>query len=109
MHVFCEVPITFTQAALGAEIEVPTLDGKIKFEIPEGTQTGKLFTLSGKGIPAVNNPKRRGDHQFAVVVETPTKLTREQKDLLRQLDASLDGKSSPKRNKFFDTIKDFFD
>ena len=109
IHVFCEVPITFTQAALGAEIEVPTLDGKIKFEIPEGTQTGKLFTMTGRGIPMVNNPKRRGDHQFAVVVETPTKLTREQKELLRQLDASLDGKSSPKRNKFFDTIKDFFD
>ena len=109
IHVYCEVPISFTQAALGAEIEVPTLDGKEKFEIPEGTQTGKTFTLSGKGIPAVNNPKRRGDHLFTVVVETPTKLTKEQKDLLRQLDASLDGKSSPKRNKFFDTIKDFFD
>ena len=109
IHVFCEVPISFTQAALGAEIEVPTLDGKEKFEIPEGTQTGKTFTLTGKGIPSVNNPKRRGDHLFIVVVETPTKLTKEQKDLLRQLDASLDGKSSPKRNKFFDTIKDFFD
>ena len=109
IHVFCEVPISFTQAALGAEIEVPTLDGKEKFEIPEGTQTGKTFTLTGKGIPSVNNPKRRGDHLFTVVVETPTKLTKEQKDLLRQLDASLDGKSSPKRNKFFDTIKDFFD
>ena len=109
MHVYCEVPITFTQAALGAEIEVPTLDGKVKFEIPEGTQTGKMFTLLGKGIPAVNNPKRRGDHRFNVVVETPTKLTKEQKELLRKLDDSLDGKSSPKRNKFFDTIKDFFD
>ena len=109
VHVYCEVPITFTQAALGAEIEVPTLDGKIKFEIPEGTQTGKLFTMSGRGVPYVNNPKRRGDHRFAVVVETPTKLTREQKDLLRQLDDTLDKKSSPKRNTFFDTIKDFFD
>ena len=109
INVYCEVPITFTQAALGAEIEVPTLDGKVKFEIPEGTQTGKMFTLLGKGIPAVNNPKRRGDHRFNVVVETPTKLTKEQKELLRKLDESLDGKSSPKRNKFFDTIKDFFD
>ena len=109
VHVYCEVPITFTQAALGSEIEVPTLDGKVKFDLPEGTQTGKQFSLSGKGIPYVNNPKRRGDHRFTVVVETPTKLTREQKELLRQLDASLDGKSSPKRNKFFDTIKDFFD
>ncbi len=109
VHVYCEVPITFTQAALGSEIEVPTLDGKVKFDLPEGTQTGKQFSLSGHGIPYVNNPKRRGDHRFTVVVETPTKLTKEQKELLRQLDASLDGKSSPKRNKFFDTIKDFFD
>ena len=109
VHVYCEVPITFTQAALGAEIEVPTLDGKVKFDIPEGTQTGKMFSLSGKGIPFVNNPKRRGDHRFTVVVETPTKLTKEQKELLRQLDATMDNKSNPKRNKFFDTIKDFFD
>ena len=107
--VYCEVPITFTQAALGAEIEVPTLDGKVSFEIPEGTQTGKMFSLSGKGIPAVNNPKRRGDHRFTVVVETPTKLTKEQKELLRKLDETMDKKSNPKRNKFFDTIKDFFD
>ena len=109
MHVYCEVPITFAQAALGAQIEVPTLDGKEKFEIPEGTQTGKTFSLPGKGIPTINNPKRRGDHRFTVVVETPTKLTKEQKDLLRQLDDSLDGKSNPTRKKFFDTLKDFFD
>ena len=109
MHVYCEVPITFTQAALGGEIEVPTLDGKVKFDLPEGTQTGKRFTLSGKGIPYVNNPKRRGDHQFDVVVETPTKLTKEQRELLQKLDESLESKSSPKRKKFFDTLKDFFD
>ena len=107
--VFCEVPITFTQAALGGEIQIPTLDGKVTYEIPEGTQTGKQFSLSGAGIPNVNNPKRRGNHYFTVVVETPTKLTKEQKDLLRKLDDSLDNKSSPKRKKFFDTLKDFFD
>ena len=109
MHVYCEVPITFTQAALGGEIEVPTLDGKVKFDLPEGTQTGKRFTLSGKGIPSVNNPRRRGDHQFDVVVETPTKLTKEQRELLKKLDESLESKSSPKRKKFFDTLKDFFE
>ena len=107
--VYCEVPITFTQAALGAEIEVPTLDGKTKYEIPEGTQTGKMFVMSGKGIPFMNNPRRRGDHRFTVVVETPTKLTKEQKELLQKLDESLESKSSPKRKKFFDTLKDFFD
>ena len=107
--VYCEVPITFTQAALGAEIQVPTLDGKMSYEIPEGTQTGKSFTIRGKGIPVLNNSGRRGDQIFTVVVETPTKLTREQKELLLQLDKTLDGKSSPKRKKFFDTLKDFFD
>ena len=109
MDVYCEVPITFTQAALGAEIDVPTLDGRVKFEIPEGTQTGKVFSMPGRGVPVLNNPKRRGDHRFAVIVETPTKLSREQKELLRKLDDSLDGKSNPKRNKFFDTIKEFFE
>ena len=109
MDVFCEVPITFTQAALGAEIEVPTLDGKIKYEIPEGTQTGKVFQIFGKGVPAVNNPKRRGNHFFTVVVETPTKLSKEQKELLRQLEDSLDKSKTPKLKKFFDTLKDFFD
>ena len=109
MEVYCEVPISFTQAALGAKLQIPTLDGKEEFEIPEGTQTGKTFTMFGKGIPNVHNPKRRGNHHFTVVVETPTKLTREQKELLQKLDETLDGGSSPKRNKFFDTIKNFFD
>ena len=109
MEVYCEIPISFTQAALGGKLEVPTLDGKETFEIPEGTQTGKTFTMFGKGIPNVHNPKRRGNHHFTVIVETPTKLTKEQKELLLKLDETLDGKSSPKRNKFFDTIKNFFD
>ena len=107
--VYCEVPISFTQAALGAEIQVPTLDGKVTFEIPEGTQTERQFSIAGKGIPQLNNPKRRGNHYFTVVVETPTKLNKEQKELLRKLEESMDGKSSPKRKKFFDTLKDFFD
>ena len=107
VDVLCEVPISFTQAALGAEIQVPTLDGKVSFDIPEGTQTGTTFTLSGKGIPYVGSSRRRGDQLFTVVVETPTKLTREQKDLLRQLDDTID--ETPKRKKFFDTLKDFFD
>ena len=109
MDVLCEVPITFTQAALGGQIEVPTLDGKTTFDLPEGTQTGREFTISGAGIPQINNPKRRGNHRFTVVVETPTKLTKEQRELLEKLEKTLDGKSSPKRKKFFDTIKDFFD
>ena len=109
MDVYCEVPITFTQAALGAEIDVPTLDGKVKYTIPEGTQTGKMFSIPDKGVPQLGNTKRRGSHRFTVVVETPTKLTKEQKELLRQLESSLDGKSSPKRKKFFETLKDILD
>ena len=109
MDVYCEVPISFTQAALGAEIQVPTLDGWVKYEIPEGTQTGKEFILTEKGIPDVGNPRRRGRHRFTVVVETPTKLTKEQRELLRQLDETMDNKSTPKRKKFFDTLKDLFD
>ena len=105
--VLCEVPISFAQAALGAQIEVPTLDGKVSYTIPEGTQTGTTFTLTGKGIPVVGNPRRRGDEHFTVVVETPTRLTREQKELLRQLDGTLE--ETPKRKKFFDSIKDLFD
>ena len=105
--VLCEVPITFTQAALGAEIEVPTLDGRVKFDLPEGTQTGREFVLREKGIPEVGNSRRRGNHRFTVVVETPTHLTKEQKDLLRQLDGSME--ETPKRKKFIDTLKDFFD
>ena len=107
--VLCEVHISFAQAALGAEIQVPTLDGKVTYEIPEGTQTGREFVLREKGIPDVNNPRRRGNHRFTVVVETPTKLTKEQKDLLRQLEGSLEKNISPKRKKFIDNLKDFFE
>ena len=107
--VLCEVPITFTQAALGATIQVPTLDGKVEYQIPEGTQTGKEFVLRDKGIPEVNNPRRRGNHRFTVVVETPTHLTREQKELLRKLDETIDKSASPKTKKFFDNLKDLFD
>ena len=105
--VLCEVPISFAQAALGAEIQVPTLDGRVDFEIPEGTQTGKEFILRDKGIPEINNPRRRGNHRFTVYVETPTHLTKEQKDLLRQFDGTIE--ETPKIKKFFDNLKDFFD
>ena len=105
--VLCEVPISFSQAALGATIQVPTLDGKIEYEIPEGTQTGREFILREKGIPEVNNPRRRGNHRFTVVVETPTRLTKEQKELLRQLEGTME--ETPKRKKFFENLKDFFE
>ena len=105
--VLCEVPISFTQAALGAKIMVPTLDGKVEYDLPEGTQTGREFILRERGIPEINNPRRRGNHRFTVVVETPTRLTKEQKDLLRQLEGTME--ETPKIKKFFDNLKDFFD
>lgn len=106
--VLCEVPISFAQAALGAEIEVPTLDGKVKYTIPEGTQTGREFVLRGKGIPQ-GSGRFRGDHRFTVVVETPTHLTKEQKDLLRQLEGTIDKSESPKQKGFLDNLKELFE
>ena len=107
-NVLCEMPITFTQAALGAEIEVPTLDGRVRYTIAEGTQTGTTFRLRGKGIPHVGYSSR-GDQYVTVVVETPTKLTREQKELLQKLDETMDENGQPKKKSFFDKLKDMFD
>lgn len=103
--VYCEIPITFTQAACGADIEVPTLDGKVRYTIPEGTQTGTTFRLKGKGIPYVGYSKR-GDQYVTVVLETPTKLNREQIELLRKFEASLSESAHPKRKSFFGKTKD---
>lgn len=97
--VYCEMPITFAQAALGAEVEVPTLDGKVRYSITEGTQTGTTFRLRGKGIPNVGG-KGRGDEYVTVTVETPTRLNREQKDLLRRLGETLTDSNQPARKSF---------
>lgn len=102
--VYCEMPITFTQAACGAELEVPTLDGKVRYTITEGTQTGTTFRLKGKGIPYVNG-KGRGDEFVTVVVETPTHLTKEQKELLQKLEQSSNESTQPKRKRFFDKFR----
>lgn len=103
--IYCEIPVTFVQAALGAELEVPTLDGKVKYTMPEGTQTGTVFRLRGKGVPVLNS-KGRGDQYVTVTVETPRNLTSEQKELLRKLGATLGDASHAKRKSFFDKIKD---
>ena len=100
-NIFCEIPISFAEAALGAEIDIPTLEGKTeKYKIPEGTQTGTSFTLRGKGIPDINS-KRRGDLIITVTVETPKNLTGEQKKLLEAFSTSLEEKNSGKRTGFF--------
>ncbi len=102
--VYVEMPISFTQAALGAEIEVPTLDGRVRYTIGEGTQRGTTLRLKGKGIPYVNG-SGRGDEFVTVVVETPTKLSKEQKELLRKFEQEAGESSQPKRKKFFDLFK----
>jgi molecular chaperone DnaJ len=110
-HLYCEVPIAFTTAALGGELEVPTLDGKVKLKIPEGTQTGKMFRMRGKGVKPVRGGPQ-GDLICRVVVETPIKLNDQQRSLLQQLDESLKGggrKHSPNAHSWVDSVKGFFE
>jgi len=107
----CQMPISFATAALGGEIEVPTLAGKGSFEVPEGTQSGKTFRLRGKGIKGVRSAIP-GDLYVHVMVETPVKLTEPQRDLLRQFDQSLSeggARHSPQSKGWFDRVKSFFD
>ena len=98
--VLCEAPITFAQAVLGAELEIPTIDGKVKYDLPEGTQTGTVFRLRGKGIPVLNG-RGRGDQYVTVNVETPRNLTKEQKEALRSFSDMLGESNYEKRKSFF--------
>ena len=105
----CEMPISFGVAALGGEIEIPTLDGHAKLKIPAETQTGQVFRLRGKGIKALRS-SGHGDLMCHVVVETPIKLTEVQKELLRQLETSTrdNATHNPRAKTFMDKVKDFF-
>ena len=109
-HLHCEVPISFAQAALGGEIEVPTLTGKVKLKIPSETQSGKLFRLRGKGVAPVRGGAT-GDLLCRVALETPINLNDEQRELLTTFDKSLAGKGkhSPRTSNWFDGVKKFFD
>lgn len=109
-HLHCEVPIGFAEAALGGELDVPTLDGRVKLKIPQETQTGKSFRLRGKGITPVRGGST-GDLICKVVVETPVSLNKRQKELLEEFQASLagDDKQSPRKKTWFDGVKSFFD
>lgn len=103
-NIYFEVPISFAEAALGAEIEIPMLDGsREKYKIPEGTQSGTDFTMRGKGVADVNS-KRRGDLIFTATVETPNNLTGEQKELLKKFAASLGENNNKKKKSFFSKI-----
>ncbi len=107
-NLYCEVPISFATAALGGEIEVPTLDGRVKLKIPAETQTGKLFRMRGKGVASTRSGYA-GDLICRIVVETPVNLTSEQKELLHKLEESLQGKDlskhAPKSSGFLDGVK----
>jgi molecular chaperone DnaJ len=110
-NLFCEVPISFPTACLGGELEVPTLDGKVKLKIPPETQTGKLFRLRGKGVKPVRGGIT-GDLLCRVQLETPVHLTKDQKALIEKLAESLSGGGkhhSPQEHSFMDGVKSFFD
>ncbi len=111
-NLFCEIPISFTTAALGGEVAVPTLDGKVMLKIPGETQTGRMFRLRGKGVRSLRSGAE-GDLLCKAVVETPIKLSDEQKELLKQLEDSLNGSGmkthKPKAEGFFEGVKRFFD
>ncbi|CAN5661285.1 molecular chaperone DnaJ [soil metagenome] len=104
---FCQVPISFPQAALGGEVEVPTLDGTAMLDVPPGTQSGDILKLKGRGMPDVNG-RGRGDELVEVVIETPRRLSARQEELLREL-AELDHHDvSPRRKSFFEKLRDYF-
>lgn len=110
-NLYCEVPITFVDAALGGELEVPTLDGRVKLKIPSETQTGKLFRIRGKGVKPVRGGLV-GDLLCRAVVETPVNLSKEQKEVLREFQSSMgegDSSQSPRQQSWFDGMKSFFD
>lgn len=107
----CELPISFATAALGGEVEVPTLDGKVKLMIPAGTQNGKKLRVKGKGLKSVRS-SLIGDLYCHVIVETPINLTDRQKELLQEFESiatGLDRSQTPRQKSFFDKLKDLFD
>ena len=103
-NIYCEVPIPVTDAILGAEIDIPTLEGTEKYNIPEGTQPGTRFTMKGKGIPYVNGNGRRGDLIFRVAVEIPKGLSDKQKDAMRAFADSCGESNYAKHKQFFKKI-----
>ena len=105
--VYLEIPVTFAQAALGAELVVPTVDGKVKLKVPEGTQTGTVFRLKGKGVPNVNG-RGRGDQYITVRVEVPRKLNKKQKELLRAFDKETGNDNHQEGKKFWSKVKNAF-
>lgn len=110
-NLYCEMPVSFYTAAVGGELEVPTLNGKVKLKIPAETQTNKLFKIRGKGVKSVRS-HAEGDLLCRVIIETPVNLSSEQRDLLSQFEQSLEKggtKHSPQQSSWFDGVKSFFE
>jgi len=107
LDILCDVPISIAQAALGAEIDVPTLNGKVKMKIPPGTQSGKVFRMKGKGVNDVQG-YHQGDQHVRVSVETPTHLTARQKELLKEFATAGGEDVNPMAKGFLDKMKDLF-
>jgi molecular chaperone DnaJ len=106
-HLICQVPIGYAQAALGAQIDVPTLDGKQAFEIPAGTQSGDVFKVNGHGMP-IPGRRGRGDLLVQVLIEVPKRLTAEHERVLRELAEVENANVSPGRKSFFSKVKEYF-
>lgn len=106
--VICNIPISFSQVALGSEIQVPTLEGRVKLKIPAGTQTGKVFRLTNKGIASLHTG-RRGDQLVVVTIETPSKLNKKQRELLEEFARVSGEDNQPLKSSFFDKVKEIFE
>jgi molecular chaperone DnaJ len=106
-HLICQVPITFSLAALGGDIDIPTLDGPLPHKIKRGTQSGDVFRMHGRGMPSLRGG-RHGDLLVQIVVETPRNLTKRQEELFRELAEHEQSHVSPQRKSFLDKVRDFF-
>ncbi|ADC90517.1 molecular chaperone DnaJ [Mageeibacillus indolicus] len=105
---YCDVPVKFTQAALGGKIEVPTIDGPVEYELREGTQPGDRITIKGKGIPYINRKDQRGDHIATIKIEVPRNLSAEQRKLLAEFADTCTAKNYQQHTDFFTKLKQFF-
>jgi molecular chaperone DnaJ len=106
-ELFCSLPISFTQAALGAEIMIPTLEGEHKLKVPEGTQSGTIFRLKGKGLASLKGGGK-GDLHVQLKVHTPSKLTKRQRELLEELGGTSSVDNKPEPRGLFEKVKDIF-
>lgn len=117
MHVFSTVPVSFAQAALGADIKIKTVDGEVIYNVKPGTKTGTKVRLKGKGVPSLRNPQVRGDHYVTLVIQTPEKLSSEAKEALRKFDEltgntlhlNLEEKEKEKKKSFREKVKEVFE